>query len=66
MHDLVPSDTQQLEIRFERVLELILLLLWVGVIETEEEFTLVLVGEVAVEDGGFDVTNVEVAGRFGC
>lgn len=66
MDHLVPSDTQQLQIRHEGVLELILLLLWVGVIEAEEEFALVLVGEEAVENSGFDVTDVEVARRFGC
>lgn len=58
--DLVPSDTEHLQISLERRLELVLLLFRVGIVETKDELAFVLVGEEAVENTGLDVTNVEV------
>jgi hypothetical protein len=37
----------------------------VGVVEADEEATVVVLGKVRVEDGGLGVTDVEVARRFG-
>lgn len=58
--DLVPSDTEHLQISLERRLELVLLLFRVGIVETKDELALVLVGEEAVENTGLDVTDVKV------
>jgi hypothetical protein len=54
-------NANHLKILENRLLELVILLEWVGVIETEDVFAFVLVGEVAVQDGGLEVTDVEVS-----
>lgn len=65
VNDLVPTDTQHLQIPLKGPLEFVFFLFWVGVVKSKDEFALVLIGEESVENAGFDVTNVEVTGRLG-
>ncbi|KAH3684301.1 hypothetical protein WICPIJ_004741 [Wickerhamomyces pijperi] len=61
---LVALDTQQSQVLNDRVLELKLFLGWVGVVESDDQFPVVLVGKVLVQDSSLGVTNVQVSRRF--
>jgi hypothetical protein len=66
MNHLVPSYPEHLQIPFETTLKLVLFLFRVGIVESEDEFTLVFIGKESVEDTSFYVTDMEVAGRLRC
>ena len=60
MSDLVTLDAQKLKILDDGVLKLLLLLTGVGVVEYDNQLTLVGLGKVLVKKGSLSMSNVQV------
>ncbi len=65
MDDLIPFDTQHLQITLKGSFEFLFFLVGVGIIETKDHFPVILVSEITVEEEGFKMTDVKVTGWFG-
>ncbi|KAH3670728.1 hypothetical protein OGAPHI_001243 [Ogataea philodendri] len=62
--DLVTFNAQQLQIFQNGVLELDLLLGRIGIVESDDQLSVVGLGEILVQQSSLSVTNVEVSRRF--